>query len=357
MLFFIVNQEGKPTILGLEEISLVDEQGGLHLMEIGLPNQHELKVWSAELSKVHKLSKEFSAKNGARMIVFPFMGKNIKSIRTPRSEIPLYRVNAVSDIWNDKYENFFYAGHYSILASAGNNDENDVVMLYNKTLNGFTFANKAIHEECNKNAPVKLNTFIDQQGIVVQTMAPVVTHEYETINLTNKLKGDISQENINSEIFKILCGAYPWIKDTHTSKVRKLTKSKVELFDKLCKTILSLSFMPKSVVGVDEINLYTREESRTSTYLVVFLKLNNGKRGICSIFLDIDPSFRFVTKTEDAVSYELSKQFVSEVYSTLGALVSTRFKHLKDKPIEFANFSKTSIKIQYWDEMKLLLSN
>ena len=132
MLFFIVIQDGKPTILGLEEIRLVDEQGGLHPMEVGLPNQHELSVWSAELSKVHQLSKEFAAKNGARMTVFPFMGKNIKAIRTPRSEIPLYRVNAVSDIWNDKYENFFYAGHYSILANAGDGDDNDVVMLYNK---------------------------------------------------------------------------------------------------------------------------------------------------------------------------------------------------------------------------------
>lgn len=356
MLFFIVNQEGKPTILGLEEISLVDEQGGLHPMEVVMPNQHELKVWSAELSKVHKLSKEFSVKNGARMTVFPFMGKNIKAIRTPRSEIPLYRVNAVSDICNDKYENFFYAGNYSILASSGDNDDNDVVMLYNKTLNGFTFANKAIQERCNKNAPVKLNTFIDWQGIVVQTMAPVVTCEYETINLTNGLKGDFSQENINSEVFKILCEAHPWLKDTHTSKVRKLTKSKIEIYENLCKTILSLSFMPKSVVGVDEINLYTREESRTSTYLVVSLKLGNGKRGICSIFLDIDPSLRFTTETEDAIAYELSEQFVSDVYSILGGLVSTRFKHLKDKPIEFANFSKNSIKIQYWDEMKLLLS-
>lgn len=322
-------------------------------MQVGLPNQHELNVWSAELSRVHQLSKEFSAKSGARMTVFPFMGKNIKAIRTPRSEIPLYRVNAVSDIWNDKYENFFYAGHYSMLA---NSWCTDVVMLYNKTLNGFTFANKAIHEECNKNAPIKLNTFIDWQGIVVQTMAPVVTREYEVINLTNRLKGDFSQENINSEVFKILCEAHSWLKDTHTSKVRKLTKSKIEIYDKLCKTILSLSFMPKSVVGVDEINLYTREESRVSTYLVVFLKLSNGKRGICSIFLDIDPSLRFITKTEDAVACELSEQFVSDVYSILGDLVSTRFKHLKDKPIEFANFSKTSIKIQYWDEMKLLLS-
>jgi hypothetical protein len=187
-------------------------------------------------------------------------------------------------------------------------------------------------------------------------MAPVVTREYETINLTNRLKGDFSQENINSEVFKILCEAHPWLKDTHTSKIRKLTKSKIEIYENLCKTILSLSFMPKSVVGVDEINLYTREESRTSTYLVVFLKLSNGKQGICSIFLDIDPSLRFITKTEDAVSYELSEQFVSDVYSILGDLVSTRFKHLKDKPIEFANFSKNSIKIQYWDEMKLLLS-
>lgn len=279
MLFFTVNQEGKPTILGLEEIRLVDEQGGLHPMEVGLPNQHELSVWSAELSKVHKLSKEFSDKNGARLTVFSFMGKNIKAIRTPRSEIPLYRVNAVSDIWNDKYENFFYAGHYSILANAGDGDDNDVVMLYNKTLNGFTFATKTIQERCNKNAPVKLNTFIDWQGIVVQTMAPVVTREYETINLTNRLKGDFSQENINSEVFKILCEAHPWLRDTHTSKVRKLPKSKIELYDKLCKTILSLSYMPKSVVGIDEISLYTKEESRVSTHLIVFLKLSNGKRG------------------------------------------------------------------------------